>query len=88
MEKTSPIYKEQYERKVKAMLEKKLSRIQRVGFAILAVIGICATIQFFYIAEMNQGKPWLLFGNRLDSVDRLGCCYRHTKASDPTSGYY
>jgi hypothetical protein len=61
MEKTSPIYKEQYERKVKAMLEKKLSRIQRVGFAILAVIGICATIQFFYIAEMNQGKPWLLF---------------------------
>jgi len=61
MEKTSPIYKEQYERKVKAMLEQKLSRIQRVGFAILAVIGICATILFFNMAQKKQEDIWRLF---------------------------
>lgn len=61
MEKTSPIYKEQYERKVRAMLEKKLSRIQRAGFAILAVIGICATILFFNMAQKKQEDIWRLF---------------------------
>lgn len=61
MEKTSPIYKEQYERKVKAMLEKKLSRIQRVGFAILAVIGICATILFCNVVQKKQEDIWRLF---------------------------
>jgi len=61
MEQTSPIYKEQYERKVKAMLETKLSRMQRVGFAILAVIGICATIQFFNMTQKNQENIWRLF---------------------------
>lgn len=61
MEKTSPIYKEQYERKVKAMLEKKLSRIQRVGFALLAVIGICATILFCNMVQKKQEDIWRLF---------------------------
>lgn len=61
MEKTSPIYKEQYERKVKAMLEKKLSSIQRVGFAILAVIGICVTILFFNMVQKKQEDIWRLF---------------------------
>lgn len=61
MEKTSPIYKEQYERKVKAMLETKLSRMQRVGFAILAVIGICAAVLFFNMAQKKQEDIWRLF---------------------------
>jgi len=61
MEKTSPIYKEQYERKVKGMLEQKLSRIQRIGFAILAVIGICATILFFNMVQKKQENIWRLF---------------------------
>ncbi len=61
MEKTSPFYKEQYERKVKAMLEQKLSRIQRIGFAILAVIGICATILFFNMVQKKQEDIWRLF---------------------------
>jgi Na+/proline symporter len=61
MEKTSPIYKEQYERKVKAMLEQKLSRIQRIGFAILAVIGICATILFLNMVQKKQEDIWRLF---------------------------
>lgn len=61
MEKTSPIYKEQYERKVKAMLETKLSRMQRVGFAILAVIGICTTILFFNMVQKKQEDIWRLF---------------------------
>ncbi|NIP22491.1 MAG: hypothetical protein GWN67_01150 [Phycisphaerae bacterium] len=61
MEKTSPIYKEKYERKVKAMLEKKLSKIQRFGFALLAVIGICATIWFCNMVQKKQEDIWRLF---------------------------
>ncbi|MHC4691636.1 MAG: hypothetical protein ACYS67_02760 [Planctomycetota bacterium] len=43
------------------MLEKKLSRIQRVGFALLAVIGICATILFCNMVQKKQEDIWRLF---------------------------
>lgn len=46
IEKPNVNYKEKYEKEIQAMLEKKLTSLGRAGFAVLAIVGLLAAIQF------------------------------------------
>ena len=70
LEKPNPCYKEKYKKEIKSMLEKKLNYFWRAVFAILSVLGLLATLQFF---EMSSKKFGTSLGEFIRIVAILGC---------------
>lgn len=55
----NPTFKQKYEREVKAMLEKKLTKIQKIGYTFATLLGIGFTIIFATVAIIGTELPFL-----------------------------
>ena len=68
MEKPNSNYREKYEKEVKAMLEKKLNYLWRVGFVVLGLVGLLVAISFAEMASSRGGDDSLRLFARLVTV--------------------
>jgi hypothetical protein len=57
IETPNPEFRLKYERQVRAMLENKLSPVKRIGFALLALVGLLAAARYF-TAMFPSHRPW------------------------------
>ncbi len=63
LERPDPAFKQRYERQVQNMLQNKLSPIKRIGFVLLALVGLGATIYyggFFFVPRRSSWEYDLL----------------------------
>jgi len=59
MEERTPALEERFKKEIKRMLERKLTRFEKIAWALASVVGAFFVIFFSYLALVTRGLPWL-----------------------------